>query len=181
MRLTIEIPDKTADFLKEFAQKQYEGAKDNVGIRTPIHVVERLHEVFIEDDLGEVWLDADNEYAEYNSFGELIDARRKAGENLPPFNEVEFEEINDVWIDDKKAYCQAYKISAVRGKYIIRTRPIAFFLILDEAKRYKNGYQKHNCGDCRIYTYGSGYSNQGDLPYFRELLMNMGQALLEDV
>ena len=71
-------------------------------------------------------------------------------------------------------------IEARFGREVISYTPVAFFLIRDEAVRYKDGYQKHNCADCRIYTYGLGYSNNGDLPVFRNLLMRMGQDLLEE-
>ena len=105
--ISIELNTRELKFLAEFAEKQYEGAEDNVGTRTPIHVVERKEEYFSH-------------------------------------------------------------------------RPVAFFLIRDEALRYRDGYQAHNCGDCRIYTYGLGYSNNGDLPVFRELLMKLGKQLLQE-
>lgn len=37
--------------------------------------------------------------------------------------------------------------------------------------------EKHNCENCRVYTRGLGYSNNGDLPVFRALLMRMGEMI----
>jgi hypothetical protein len=167
-------------FLVEFAKKQYEGAKDNLGTKTPIHVVERIEKTFIEDGSEEVWVDDDNDYEAYESFDDLIAARRNNGEELPDYEAVEYEDVGDVWISSQEDYCRAYKMNVRSGRFIQHTSPCAFFLIRDEAVRYMKGYQSHNCGDCRIYTYGLGYSNLGDLPVFRELLMKMGRALISE-
>ena len=176
--MEINLTQQEIKFLKQFAKKQQDGAKDNVGTLTPIHVVERKHKHFVEDGSDEAWIDPDNEYEEFESFDDLVEARIKRGENLPPYGEVKYEDVNDVWIDDQKSYCKAYGINAYSGRYVESHQPVAFFLILDEAKRYKNGYQSHNCGDCRVYTYGLGYSNTGDMPTFRALLMRLGQQLI---
>jgi hypothetical protein len=39
--MNIELNEREAKLLAEFAAKQHEGAKDNIGTATPIHVVER--------------------------------------------------------------------------------------------------------------------------------------------
>ena len=178
--MNIELTEREAQFLAEFAAKQYEGAEGNVGTRTPIHVVERIENTFVEDGSGEAWIDYDNDYETYESLEDLVAARRKNGETLPDYEDVEYDDVGDVWISDQEKYCEAYGIHAQSGRIIDTYRPVAFFLIRDEAVRYKDGYQAHNCGDCRIYTYGLGYSNNGDLPTFRNLLMRMGAALIEE-
>ena len=175
----IELNAQELKYLAEFAKKQYEGAKANLGTRTPIHVVERLEKHFSQGD-GSEWLCEDNEYEVYNTFDDMLEDLRKQGMDLPPYDDVEYEDVNDIWIDDEEAYCKAYGIHAQRGSIIETYRPVAFFLIRDEAVRYKDGYQKHNCDKCRIYTYGLGYSNDGDLPVFRELLMKIGKQLLQE-
>lgn len=178
--VNVILTEQERRFLAEFAAKQYEGADGNVGTRTPIHVVERTNKTFVQDGSDEVWVDADNEYAAYDSFDDLIEARRKNGEDLPDYEDAEFEDVNDIWIDSIAAYCKAYSIDVYSGRYLLSHRPVAFFLIRDEAVRYMKGYQAHNCDDCRIYTYDLGYSNNGDLPIFRELLMRMGKAVLQE-
>ena len=40
MNLTIEVTEKQAEFLKQFADNHYPGAKDNLGTHNPIHVVQ---------------------------------------------------------------------------------------------------------------------------------------------
>lgn len=176
--VSLELTEKEATLLAEFAAKQYEGSEDNVGTRTPIHVVERKEQYFSQGD-GDEWLCEDTEYEIYKTFEEMLKDLRRLGKELPPYDDIRWEDVNDVWIDDEEAYCEAYGINAQRGHSIDTYRPVAFFLIRDEAVRYRNGYQAHNCKDCRIYTYGLGYSNNGDLPVFRELLMKMGRQLLQ--
>ena len=182
INVNIELSEKEAKFLKQFALKQGEGAKDNAGTMTPIHVVERIRKEFIEDGSGEAWIDACEEYGyeAYESFDDLISARRENGEDLPLYKDVYCQDVNDVFISDEKEYCEAYGISVRSGRYFKYVEPVAFFFTLDEAKRYKNEYQSHNCSDCRIYTYGLGYSNKGDMPSFRALLMRMGQQILSE-
>jgi hypothetical protein len=178
--VSLTITEQERKFLAEFAEKQYEGAKDNVGTRTPIHVVERIEKTFVEDGSDEVWVDDDNNYEAYEYFDDLIAARRQRGEELPDYDSVEYEDVGDVWISNINDYCKAFKMNVRTGRFIQHTSPVAFFLIRDEAVRYMKGYQAHNCADCRIFTYGLGYSNNGDLPVFRELLMRMGKAILQD-
>lgn len=174
--MNIELTEREAKLLAEFAAKQYEGAKGNVGTRTPIHIVERREQFFSAGD-GDEWMCEDNDYKLYPDFDAMIEDLRKGGKELPPYDEVEYEDVNDVWISSTEDYCEAYGVNAQSGRIIDTYRPVAFFLIRDEAVRYKDGYQSHNCEDCRIYTYGLGYSNNGDLPVFRELLMRMGKEL----
>jgi hypothetical protein len=176
--MNIELTEKERKFLAEFASKQYEGAKDNLGTCTPIHVVERIEKTFIEDGSGKVWVDDNNDYETYESFDDLIKARQELGEDLPDYKDVENENVGDIWIFSPEEYCEAYKMNVRSGRFIRHTQPVAFFLIHDEAVRYMKGYQSHNCSDCRIYTYSLGYSNEGDLPVFRALLMKIGKAIL---
>jgi hypothetical protein len=83
--MNIEFTEKERKFLAEFAAKQYEGAKDNLGTCTPIHVVERIQKEFIPDGSGEAWVDDDDDYKIYESFDDLIAARRENGEDLPNY------------------------------------------------------------------------------------------------
>ncbi|MBO5008588.1 MAG: hypothetical protein J6D26_07115 [Clostridia bacterium] len=177
-----EFNEQEKKFLKEFYEKQHSGAKDNVGTMTPIHVVERIRKEYVESEEGDAWLWTDDyEWKTFDNFDEMLNHARKATKKeYPPYEEVEYEEVDDIWIESEKTYCKAYGIKAYPCKMVQYTEPVAFFFILDEAKRYKNDYQSHNCRDCRIYTYSMGYSNYGDLPVFRELLLKMGKRLIED-
>lgn len=177
--MKIQLTPNEEKYLKLFAEKQYEGAPDNLSTKTPIHVVERIDRTFVPCDEEEYWIDADNDYTPYDTFDDLIAARQSNGEKLPDYEDAVFERVGGKYIMDKKDYCRAFGINAYSGRYVYGTRPVAFFLIRAEAERYAKGYQAHNCEGCRIYTYGLGYSNNGDLPVLRALLMRMGKQLAE--
>lgn len=181
--MNIELTDKEKEFLLTFAQRQDGDAQDNVGTVTPIHLVERKCEEFVEDDSMEVWIDDDFGCDCYKSLNELIDARNdneESDECLPQYEDVEWTRVNGTFIDSETSYCEAFGISARSGRIIVSYKPAAFFFILEEARRYRDEYQSHNCGGYRIYTYGLGYDNRGDMPVFRALLMRMGQQLIEE-
>jgi len=177
--INIELTDQEAKFLVKFAEKQYEGAEDNLGTMTPIHVVEKKRQDFHEG-VGSEWMCEDTGYKMYYTFSEMLEDLRKSGKEVPEYKDVYLTDVNGLWIGDDEAYCEAYDINACRGTIVDTYHPVAFFLIRDEAVRYKDDYQKHNCGGCRIFTYGLGYSNKGDLPVFRELLMKMGTQLTQE-
>lgn len=185
--MNINLTKEEAYFLKEFAKKQYEGSKGNKGTRTPIHVVEREYVEFIETDTdGEVWVCSDLESAAFSSIEDLLEAAIK--EDL--INQRELEKYCKEFcycssdsigvccsIDEQKDLLSIFSIDAQYGKQVYSYEPVAYFFILDEAIRYKDNYQKHNCDNCRIYTHALGYSNQGDFPVFWNLLMRLGQML----
>lgn len=174
----INLTEKERDFLTEFAAKQYEGSPDNLGTTTPIHVVERLRREFVCDGSDEAWFDWEYGGAEYEYLDELIAERRERhGEDIPTFGEAEFEEFNGVTVYNEEDYIKAFNLNVSSGRYVTWHEPIAFFLILDEARRYRDDYQKHNCDDCRIFTRSLGYDNRGDLPTFRSLLLRMGKTI----
>jgi len=177
MEFKFDLTGVETEFLKKLHEKQHNGARDNLGKIDAIHVVEKNDRIFSGSDDGNVWVDGDNDYKEYGSFGALISERRRRGENLPEYESVLYETVNDIWITTAKEYCMAYGLNVYCGEYIDRWCPVAFFLIRDEAVRYKDGYQSHNCGGCRIYTYSMGYANHGDLPVFRDMLLRMGEQL----
>lgn len=183
--MNIDLTEYEQQMLSAFAKKQYDGAKDNVGTMTPIHVVERICTQYVESSEGNAWLWSDGyDCTQYfDNFDEMLEHEREfSGRNLPQYSDVEYEDVETsdgrkIWIDDEKAYCKAFDIQAYKCCAVVYSEPVAFFFIRDEAVRYKDGYQAHNCGDCRIYTYGLGYSNYGDLPAFRALLMRMGKMI----
>lgn len=179
--MDIQLTEREREMLAAFAGKQYEGAPDNLCTRTPIHVVERVYKDFARDESGNEWLCEDADWKVFDSFDAMLEYLQDSkGKVLPSFEDVKYERINDIWIDSEHAYCEAYDITAYPGNIIYSTRPVAFFFIRDEAVRYKDGYQSHNCADCRIYTYGLGYNNDGDMPVFRALLMRLGEEVIKE-
>lgn len=178
--INFELNVNEISFLKLFEQKQKNGSRDNAGTVDAIHVVEKNNKEWVLDESAETWVDGSDEYKEYDSFGALIDARIENGEELPRYEEVLYERVNDIFITTAADYIKAYEIDdAYCGRWIDNYRPVAFFFVLEEARRYKDDYQKHNCDNCRIYTYSLGYANKGDLPVFRDMLLRMGEQLNE--
>lgn len=170
MELTINLTKKEINFLRTFAKNHHEGAKDNLGTMDAIHVIERKHTAFYRDIRGNSYRGANG--SAYHSIEELIEER-----NLPSRASVQWQEVDNITIFDEDSYLQVYAPDIERGILATTFTPVAFFLILEEARRYINDYQKHNCSECRIYTYSAGYSNCGDFPVFRNLLLRMGSTL----
>ena len=157
--MNIELTEKEKKFLSDFAQKQCAGSKDNLGTMTPIHVVERKRKEVIDCPDGEQWLLIDDCYSDvFNDFDTMLEhiIEKETDMELPAYKVVEGKDINGIYIIDEKDYCKAFEINAYRCSVVESYEPVAFFFILDEAKRYKEGYQSHNCENCRIFTYGLG-------------------------
>ena len=186
MKITIELSERQEHFLRQFAEKQYDGSPDNLGTRSPIFVVERAIKLPAPEGYGDgpekLTGYYNGEFYGADTAEELI--RAATGKEPIPLDEAVQEMTINVdgesfFILDTDDYLKAYGIEdyEIIGTHITYT-PVAFFLTLEEAKRYRDGYQRHNCGNCRIYGYALGYSNKGDLPEFRDMLMKIGTALL---
>lgn len=71
--MNIELTKRERDFLTEFAKKQHDGAKDNVGTMTPIHVVERIRTEYVENPNGDAWIwTNDYEYKAFDNFDDIF-------------------------------------------------------------------------------------------------------------
>lgn len=55
---------------------------------------------------------------------------------------------------------------------------VAYFFTRKEAEKYCK-YQSHNLNDPIIYTENWGYNNYGDFPIFQQLLLKIGNQILE--
>ena len=67
-KLEIELTEKQEEFLKLFAEKQYEGSRDNVCTHKPIHTVQVQRQVVVDSDFDYdkiVFTVADWEHEEY--------------------------------------------------------------------------------------------------------------------
>lgn len=184
--MNIELTEREKQMLSIFAEKQCEGAKDNIGTVTPIHVVERVRTEYVDTPNGDTWIwTNDYEYKAFDNFDDMVAyIREQTKEDYPEYGDIEYKDVTkngeEIWIESEEAYCHAFGIEAFRAIAVQYTEPVAFFFIRDEAVKYMTDYQKHNCRNCRIYTYGLGYSNKGDLPVFRALLMRMGESINAD-
>lgn len=55
-------------------------------------------------------------------------------------------------------------------------KPVAFFFIRKQAEKYIES-QSHNLENPRVFTYSSGYGNNGEFNHFRQLLLAIGEKL----
>lgn len=139
--MTIELTEREKQLLSIFAEKQCDGAKDNVGTMTPIHVVERIRTEYVESSEGDAWIWMDNnEYKAFDNFDVMVAyAREQTKGNYPKYEDVEYEDVEkdgeEIWIESEEAYCRAFGIDAFRATAIQYTEPVAFFLIRDLRKR----------------------------------------------
>lgn len=181
--MNIKLTQRERDFLTEFAKKQHDGAKDNLGTMTPIHVVERIRTEYVNNPDGDAWIWTDDyECKAFDDFDDMVAyAREQTKKDYPEYRDVEYEDVvkdgEEIWVESEEAYCRAFGIKAYRVTAVQYAEPVAFFFIRDEAVKYMTDYQKHNCENCRVYTRGLGYSNYGDFPVFRALLMRMGEMI----
>ncbi len=195
MEITINLNEKQEMFLKEFASKHYDGAKDNLCTMDAFHAVQTkrknyipYHEdltdwfgdlplEFCADDAYEGWytdeIELINDHLNDNDIENVkVMSFDEAYENL-----IEGIDGEEHYIYGYKEYFAAYGIEITAVSWIQEYyEPVAYFFILDEAKRYIE-YQRHNLRLPRTYTYSAGYSNYGDFVPFRNLLLQMGKQL----
>lgn len=196
--LTIQITDEQEKFLKEFAAKQYDGAKDNVGTRDPIHFVQTKRERVVDANYSDVdktvYILYDDCGESYDSSKEMIEAYYERQGEECPIEIVSYDEAYamDEFIDvegeervicEEDDYIEAYGLKKDKDWYSVDIEyyyeDVALFFILDEARKYKQ-YQGHNLCEPRTYTKSPGYSNGGDFVPFRNLLMSIGKQLNEE-
>lgn len=200
VQLTLSLTEQQAEFLKQFAAKQYPGAKDNLCTSYPIHVVESTtysyiphHEdlsdyfddetlKFCFDEERENWFDEPHElveeWFEYN--GEDSEIPVKEYDALHGLT-VESVDGKSVYVSDYESYFEVYGVENLQMAWTEKYyKPEAYFFILDEAKRYMK-YQAHNLRkpSLRVFSHAVGYDNRGDIPHFWELLMKVGTQLNE--
>ncbi|WJE51132.1 hypothetical protein QRE66_17675 [Bacillus cereus] len=195
-KVTVELTEKQAEFLKLFSEKQYPGAEDNRHTCDAFHVVQKKRDRFIpySDDISdyfdpdhlkfcvdedrESWNDDETEAVREHY--ECIE--KECPVEIKSFDDLEYKRVTGVdgeerFIASFDDYFAHYGIETFYMAWIEKEwENVAFFFILEEAKRYQK-YQSHNLGKSRVYTYSSGYDNRGDFTHFRDLLMKMGQKL----
>lgn len=183
MKLNLEITDRQAAFLRQFAQKQHEGADDNLGTYKPLHLVQTRDEDIIRDggecsDRSAYYSDVLGEH--YDDEKDMICELTGNGDALS-YEDARYNEINGIYVYSIDDYFKAYGAegcSVVSIAYNYRT--VAYFFTLEEARKYAK-YQAHNLKNPRIYTVGAGYGNKGDYEPFFDLLMSIGTELLRGV
>ncbi len=199
MNINIDITEKQAEFLKQFAANQYEGSKDNLATNKPLHLVQTETISYMHDGGGNGSFDVDqyigsdaclhpNNKDECFKFENEMDLVFAYGsydipDEVLSYNEAyDASDVNGVVITDMRSYFEAYGInpddveilSAVKSY-----RTVAYFFILENAREYIK-YQAHNLNNPRTYTVDMGYDNRGEYESFFDLLMTIGQSLIEN-
>jgi len=194
--ITLTLTEEQVKFLKQFAAKQYHGAKDNLCTGYPIHMVETKRYDYVPyhpdiawayednplsftyDEDYELWFEDEKEmveeWREYS--GDESEIEIKTFEELKG-NRVENPDGMQMYVNNYEDYFKMYGVKLVamswKKPYYEKVAP---FFILEEAKRYIE-YQRHNLHKPRVYTYGAGYANYGDFTHFWEVLMQAGSEL----
>jgi len=187
-KLEIELTEAQKNFLKQFYEDHKVGSDKNLCTYMPIHVVEEVnynyvpYDTIIEDYSIEghiCFYDSSDSYV-YHSIDELTECWNDNVDEdymIPKYSEVINTTVNYVHILNEEDYINAYQIENIETWYAIKNYvPIAFFFIRKEALRYME-YQSHNLNKPRVFTYGPGYSNNGEYEHFFKLLQDIGKQL----
>lgn len=196
--MTIKVTEKQEEFLKLFAKKQSSGMDDNRGTYKPIHIVQNLtwnstpysEELENYYDRYNLHFSTDDDYDEW--FRSEVDVvknyyrsrNKECPVEIKSFEEAQYEKIEDidnnlVGISTYDDYFEAYNVPAYFSWREKRYENVAYFFILEEAKKYME-YQAHNLNEPRVYTAGSGYGNVGEYEHFYSLLQSMGSQLIKE-
>jgi hypothetical protein len=185
--MIVELSERQSELLTQFAHLQREGSPDNLCTKQPIFVVQKKVQLAAPKGYG-------HRIYGYNGWHGSDFAQEKTPDSVIERFGIEPEatlaqalesgelKVNGQTIDiyDEEGYFKALGATVEENEVYITWKNMAFFLTLEEAKRYKNGYQKHNCHDCRIFGFGLGYDNRGDLPEFYSILMQMGNVIINN-
>lgn len=186
MKIEIEINDKQERFLRQFAQKQHEEARDNLGTRKPIHLVQSKRLVYKYDGGGNGDYDVYLCCPEYENepFPDERAVVLKYGDYDDPDKVVDYETafadgVDGEFINDENDYFRAYGVyeDIIKCSVDIEYDTVAYFFILENAREYIK-YQGHNLTDPKTFTVSGGYSNKGEYESFYDLLMSVGMKLL---
>lgn len=196
--INFEATEQEINFIKKLAAKHMPGMPDNHCTADPIHVVEKKRYDYIpwfegsQDYYGDypLVMTIDDEYKMWFEDEQEMVADYMANNHMDDdikFPIMSFEQLDGqtVFLSDGEEI-DVYSLEDYFRVYGIELKamswkkeywePVAYFFIREEAERYRE-YQKHNLGVSRVYTHNMGYSNHGDLPVFRDMLLRIGEQL----
>jgi hypothetical protein len=194
MEITINLAESQIKYLKLFAANHFPGANDNLCTHNPIHVVQdNRHRIIpysidIEEFMNAhdlVFMDREC-CSEFVSEVDFIKQYYAWKDKEPPKDLVSFKEAqyklvtkNGWRITSWYEYFKHYNVEEYHmGWRQDDWQNIAFFFILEEARRYIK-YQGHNLRDPRTFTFSAGYGNEGEYQHFWRLLLDIGKQLNE--
>lgn len=170
-QITLAITDDTERLLIQFLHT------DHRGTHNPIYLVETQEKNIIYDggESGEAKYFSTDSNEIYDTPEELVKENTPLDKELvKTFDELAYEEFNDISICDLEDYFQAFEVGAQVVSEIQSYRTAAYFFSEEEAKRYIK-YQGHNLNHPRTYAAGPGYSNNGDWDPFYKLLCSIAE------
>ena len=182
----VMLTTEQSEFLRQFADLQYSGADDNHYTNRPLHIVQDKSYIYIkynaELDDGELEVQFYYGRCWYMDEASVVRANKGYSEDVYV---ASFKESYGVYIEglgDIESYDQYFQYFGIDGVDISFALPQwdnkAYFFICESARQYIK-YQAHNLRDPRVYTAFFGYGNNGEYEHFYNLLMDMGNALLE--
>jgi hypothetical protein len=189
-KITVPITSMQEEFLKLFAEKQYDGSPDNLSTQRPIHFVQTRREVVVPEGYEDktVIVVEDFDYEQFENPEDLVEEYydyecEECPIEILPFKDVHLKDIIDFegdesFISDIDDYLSAYGVDieyTIVGIHYY-WEDVATFFTLQSAKEYLI-YQSHNLNHGRTYTKGGGYANYGEYHHFWKLLMSMGKKL----
>jgi hypothetical protein len=189
---SIKITAAQEKYLKQFANNHCPGAKDNLATYHPIFAVQKKQYNYMpySPDIEEYYNHlplvfgcgvCDKWYKDETELIRNYCRDKEPPMPIKPFVALKHSEIMNRngrrWVSDYKDYFAVYGIEDAvvawqEGYY----ENVAFFFILNEARRYLK-YQAHNLKEARIYGYSAGYANEGEYHHFWELLYTLGEQL----
>ncbi|CDN35883.1 hypothetical protein [Bacillus thuringiensis] len=155
-KVTVELTEKQAEFLKVFSEKQYPGAEDNQYTCDALHVVQKKRDRFIpyseeispffDPDILKFCVDEEHEDW-YEDETEAVKQRYEWLEEDCPLEIKSFEELQykrvtgtdgeERFISDFDDYFKHYGVETYDMAWVEKEwENVAFFFILDEAKQY---------------------------------------------
>lgn len=175
--LNISLSPSEENFLKQYAQV-YDKERIIDATSDPIVAVETeiKRSTNPDYDNGEYYYVDDIKGYSTNSLEQM---KKYLKENYEgSLDEFEISEILRLLENKEKAMSwNRYSFSVVFMETIYK--PVAYFLTRKEAEKYCK-YQRHNLVNPRIYSYGLGYGNHGDLQCLRYFLLRVGNMLLNN-
>lgn len=155
MEIKLNLTENEVGFLKQY-EELYNSEREIDITAEPIVVVERKEKIYIGD--ADPCCDYDTVYVLEHDYETEYDTEEEAEEYVEEHNS---------------------KSEILKFDVIPTWKPVAYFLTRKEAENYCK-YQKHNLGECRVYTRNVGYGNHGDLACLMNLLKSIGKQLLTE-
>ena len=171
--MNIELNEREILFLKQYATV-YESERKIDITNTPIVVVENQVYYPTSEGFGDrtiYVIDDDGQPLECETIEEVVEYFQD--------EDIDFTEDDERVLEEEGNHVVENIVISKFPVFKIY-EPVAYFLTRKEAEEYCK-YQKHNLRSPRVYSRYVGYGNNGDLECLIQLLLKVGNQLLEEV